>query len=92
MKLCHNCGHEWTEDYKPSYTETCEMCGYALHCCVNCRFYDTSRYNNCTEPMAERVPDPENQNFCSYFEFIDSDRKIDKSSTTRSDFDKLFGD
>ncbi|MFW5799449.1 MAG: hypothetical protein ACOCV8_01435 [Spirochaetota bacterium] len=90
MKLCHNCGAEWTEDYKPGYSATCENCGYELHCCKNCRFYDTSRYNNCAEPMADRVSDHEMKNFCTYFEFIDSQRNIDKPKKSRSDFDKLF--
>ncbi len=93
MKSCYNCSYEWKEDYKPSYNETCENCGCALHCCKNCKFYDVTRYNNCSEPMAERVPDSEAHNFCTYFEFIDdTKRKTDKIQTSRTTFDNLFKD
>lgn len=90
MNVCHNCGHEWKEDFKPSYTETCENCGYSLHSCKNCKFYDATRYNNCSEPMAERVPDHETQNFCGFFEFIESGGKQEKSHSSRKNFDDLF--
>ncbi len=92
MKICHNCGAEWLEDFKPSYNTTCDNCGYDLHVCKNCRFYDPTRYNNCAEPMAERVSDAETKNFCTYFEFIDSDRKVDKPKSSRNNFDNLFKD
>jgi len=32
-----------------------------------CQFYDQKSYNECREPMADRVPDKEKANFCDYF-------------------------
>lgn len=46
----------------------CKHCRADLHVCRQCRFYDTSRNNQCSEPMAEKVTDKERANFCGYFE------------------------
>ena len=37
----------------------CPACSAWLHCCMACRFYDTSRFNDCSEPAADRVVDKE---------------------------------
>lgn len=47
--------------------ETCPHCGLDLHICRNCEFYDSTAYNECREPQAERVVDKEKSNFCDYF-------------------------
>ena len=44
----------------------CERCGASLHCCLACHFHDTSAYNECAEPSAERVVDKRAENFCDY--------------------------
>jgi len=44
-----------------------------------CHFYDTSSYNECKEPMANRVLDKEKANFCDFFKLAGaSDRGPDK--------------
>jgi hypothetical protein len=32
-----------------------------------CHFYDVKAYNECKEPMADRITDKEKANFCDYF-------------------------
>lgn len=49
-------------------TEECPACGTDLHSCIQCRFYDESAYNQCSEPQAERVVEKERANFCDYFQ------------------------
>ena len=34
---------------------------------MNCRFYDSSAYNDCSEPAADRVVEKDKANFCDYF-------------------------
>ncbi len=46
---------------------TCPQCGSDLHCCLNCRFYDPAKHNQCAEPQAEWVRDKESANSCDYF-------------------------
>ncbi|MCB0360059.1 MAG: hypothetical protein KDD44_10495 [Bdellovibrionales bacterium] len=47
--------------------ETCPHCDADVHVCKNCGHYDTSAYNDCREPQAERVVEKERSNFCDYF-------------------------
>ena len=47
--------------------EECPHCQTSLHCCKMCVFYDTTVYNECREPLAERLVEKEKPNFCSYF-------------------------
>jgi hypothetical protein len=32
-----------------------------------CQFYDTSSYNECREPTADRIIEKEKANFCDFF-------------------------
>ncbi len=47
--------------------DSCPKCDADLHSCRNCRFYDTSKNNQCAEPQAEWVRDKEASNYCDYF-------------------------
>lgn len=67
---CFQCQGELDIIERPGRQETCPDCGADLHCCRNCRFYDRASYNECREPMAERVLEKEKANFCDYFEFL----------------------
>ena len=67
MPACHKCGRGLNEDFEFGRQDTCPGCGSSTHSCLNCRNYDTSRYNECTEPVADRVVDKEKFNFCDYF-------------------------
>jgi len=47
--------------------DACPRCDADLHACVQCGFYAPGQYNDCREPQAERVLDPERANYCDYF-------------------------
>jgi len=68
MPGCYKCGHTFAEGYKPGRQDVCPTCGAAVHCCLNCRFYDESAHNKCLEPNSEWVSDREKGNFCGYFQ------------------------
>lgn len=53
--------------FKVTRTEECPYCSRSLHCCKMCKFYDQRVYNECLEPLADRVVDKEKANFCDYF-------------------------
>jgi hypothetical protein len=65
--VCHACSaaHEFEDPIGRS--ARCTGCGADLRCCLDCRFYDTSSYNECAEPSAERVLEKDRANFCDYF-------------------------
>ncbi len=66
---CFKCNH--VLDFSPMDTvgrqEECPSCYQSLHCCKMCHFYDTASYNECKEPMANRVLEKEKANFCDFF-------------------------
>ncbi len=47
--------------------DSCDRCGVDVHVCYNCVHYDPKAYNECREPMADRVVDKDRRNFCDYF-------------------------
>ena len=67
MPSCHKCGTELNAETDYGRQDTCPKCHANTHSCLNCVYYDTSRYNECAEPNADRVVDKEKGNFCDYF-------------------------
>lgn len=49
------------------FRDDCGRCGADLHVCRNCELHDPGAYNECREPQAERVTDPERANRCEWF-------------------------
>lgn len=64
---CHACSADLEFDEPVGRSSRCPRCGSDLRCCLNCRFHDISSYNDCAEPMAERVLEKDRANFCDYF-------------------------
>jgi hypothetical protein len=99
VKLCHHCGRDVQLLAALQRTDTCRVCGYELKCCLNCRFFDPARNNQCREPQADWIPDKEKANFCEFFDY----RQVSPLSapglggarsdrdTARAAFDNLFG-
>lgn len=93
---CYNCGAEWVTEKRvkePGVKETCESCGAYLHCCKNCRFYDRTAYNQCTNPSAEWVSNKESGNFCGEFVFATEQSKKEQAERDTNDdaLDALLG-
>jgi len=51
------------------FRETCPSCDAWLHSCVHCDFWSGG---HCTEPAAEKIGNPETQNFCEWYRGIDA--------------------
>ena len=64
---CWKCSKEIENIPLPlSRAETCPDCVADLHTCRQCEYYDTSKANECQEPVAEYVSDKTRANFCGY--------------------------
>lgn len=95
MKKCHHCGEVWGEHGSPGTREDCLKCGYPLHACANCKFYDAAALEWCREPMArgEKPQDPEKAASCSWFVFLDPEEErlnSEKSKSARIALEELF--
>lgn len=72
--------------------ETCARCGTDVRVCRNCRHYDEASYNECREPVAERVVEKDKANFCDYFFLGDAEVRSSGASKeeTLKKLDSLF--
>ena len=72
-------------------SDACPACDYDLHSCMNCRFYDPAKHNQCAETQAEWVRDKEAANYCDYFSpNTSSCAGASKSDDAKTKFDSLF--
>jgi hypothetical protein len=96
MKRCHSCGCVWESTKRqPAVKEFCEGCGAYLHCCLNCRFHDPAKHNQCAIPNTDWVADKEGANFCDEFEFREAPAANGEPAAqaeARNRLDSLFGE
>jgi hypothetical protein len=64
---CHACGHQQSLPSPPGRRDECPKCRADLHVCKNCQHYESTAYNECREPVAERVQEKDRSNFCDHF-------------------------
>lgn len=67
---CHRCHKDCGLEARAQVfrTSECPHCMADLRCCLMCKYYDQSSYNNCREPQADRVSEKNKANFCAFFE------------------------
>jgi len=64
---CANCGAVLTPGFDPN--GTCPKCQFELHCCKQCRFFDSGAQFECTQPIQERISPKDAKNACTFYEF-----------------------
>lgn len=92
MVSCFKCRSEFNDLPSPiGRRDTCDKCSADIHVCKNCGHYDVRSYNECREPMAERVVDKEKSNFCDYFALGDgATSAADQTASAMKALDDLF--
>lgn len=76
MIQCHKCLVELDLNIHQSISraEECPQCGANIRCCLMCIHYDTTRYNECREPISQRITDKEKPNFCDHYRISTEER------------------
>ena len=94
MARCFSCKRELTIEGRPGRGDACPLCDSDLKACLNCTFYYEGAYNECREPVAERVVNKGRANFCDYFQFSDSEgeKGDNKKEDALKKLRNLFGD
>ena len=64
---CSNCGAVLTPGFDPN--GQCPKCNFQLHCCKQCRFFDTGAQFECTQPVPDRISPKDGKNACTFYEF-----------------------
>lgn len=88
-EACWRCGKAIDARAGVGRRDACLQCGSDLRCCRNCRCYDATLHNQCSEPQAERQVDKERGNFCDWFS-LGGKRATDRDSDARARLDALF--
>jgi hypothetical protein len=76
----------------------CSKCGFELHSCKQCTYFDPSRRFECMQPVAERVTKKDARNECPSFSIsvrVEKQTSTGSASTpnaARKAFDNLFKD
>jgi predicted RNA-binding Zn-ribbon protein involved in translation (DUF1610 family) len=47
--------------------EKCPKCGFELHSCKQCAYFDPSRRFECSQPIPQRIPRKDAQNDCTFY-------------------------
>jgi predicted RNA-binding Zn-ribbon protein involved in translation (DUF1610 family) len=64
---CSNCGAVLVSGFDAN--GKCPKCGFELHCCKQCRFFDSGAQFECTQPVPARVTPKDAKNDCTFYEF-----------------------
>lgn len=88
MKICFKCNNLLNVEVI-SFRDECPFCGADLHVCLNCKYYDTSKHNSCSEPQADYVREKDRANYCEYFKFLESNEKKERKSP-REEAEKIW--
>jgi hypothetical protein len=74
----------------------CPKCGFELHSCRQCTYFDTSSRFECSQPISERIARKDERNQCTYYSIS---VRVEKETSTpiaarpsdaRQAFEKLF--
>lgn len=88
---CHKCKNSFELEVKLGRRDECPHCSADLHCCKNCKYYEVSAHNQCTEHVSEYVPEKEKANFCTTFFYREGQSAEDPDILlARAKLDALF--
>jgi len=65
VSRCGGCGTILPADFDSS--GKCPRCGFELHSCKQCAYFDTSARWECTQPIPARMPRKDAKNDCTFF-------------------------
>ena len=78
--------------------DRCLKCGFELHSCKQCSYFDPSSRFECTQPIPERIRKKDARNECTFYSIS---VRVEKQTSTgassrpndaRKAFDNLFKD
>jgi predicted RNA-binding Zn-ribbon protein involved in translation (DUF1610 family) len=94
VSRCSQCGTLLQSLSEP--VGQCPKCGFELHSCKQCSYFDTSSRFECTQPIPERIPRKDQLNNCAFYsirvmvEKETSTPKALRPNDARQAFENLF--
>ena len=65
VSRCGGCGTILPAEVDP--LGKCPRCGFELHSCKQCAYFDTSARWECTQPIPARIPRKDAKNDCTFY-------------------------
>jgi hypothetical protein len=88
---CALCGKVLPAGFDPN--GKCTYCGFELHCCKQCTHFDTSRRNECSQPIPLRIARKDVRNECAFYApRVTLERQTSPDSFRNQDPRKAFED
>ena len=93
VSRCTQCG---TVLQNTSGEGSCPKCGFELHSCKQCTYFDPGSRFECMQPIKERIPKKDARNDCALYEIrVTREKETStpatvKPSSARAAFDNLF--
>jgi predicted RNA-binding Zn-ribbon protein involved in translation (DUF1610 family) len=94
VSRCSQCGSVLQSLSDP--VGKCPKCGFELHSCKQCTYFDPSGRFECTQPIPERIPRKDQRNECTFYsmrvmvEKETSTPAAQRPSDARQAFENLF--
>jgi hypothetical protein len=88
LARCSNCGTVLKPGFDPK--GKCPKCGFDLHCCKQCAYFDSAARFECMKPIPERISPKDQKNNCTFYEFrttVEKDTAPSAPSNTPSSAD-----
>lgn len=73
--VCWSCRQPTDMEDKVIRADECPHCRADMRSCKNCQYYDPGAHNDCSETIAEYVPDKERSNFCGMYKPFEGERE-----------------
>ena len=96
VSRCAQCGTLLTLISEP--LGQCPKCGFELHSCKQCTYFDPSSRFECMQPVPERIAKKDARNECAFYSIsVRVEKQTSTGATSRPDdarraFDNLFKD
>jgi predicted RNA-binding Zn-ribbon protein involved in translation (DUF1610 family) len=71
----------------------CPKCGFELHSCKQCAFFDTASRFECTQPITVRIAKKDAQNRCTFYSprtTVERETSSSRPVDARQAFENLF--
>ncbi len=73
------------------FSGKCPSCGFELHSCKQCAYFNTSARFECTQPITARIPRKAERNECSFYApRVTVERQTSPGSSRPDDARKAF--
>ena len=89
VSRCSQCGTVLQSVTEP--VGQCPKCGFDLHSCKQCAYFDPTSRFECTQPISERIPRKDTRNDCTFYSIrVTMEKETSTKAAVVNDARKAF--